>query len=101
LAEILPPNELDAWDPIVLDQATGCARIRAFRHWLPPEYAEILRTHFDHPDREWSNCANQAYLSKAVQQLLGGFEEEAVGHAGNVVAHGAVPRLGIVDAGKT
>jgi hypothetical protein len=70
LAEIVPPDRLDAWDGLVLNQPTDHGEIRAFCRWLAPTYVEALRTHFDHSDRDWRACAYQNYLAKAPETIL-------------------------------
>jgi hypothetical protein len=70
LAEIAPTDEVDAWDDLVLDQAVDHGEIRAYCKWLAPKYAELLRIHFDHPDRDWGACAYQNYLTKTQEPIL-------------------------------
>jgi hypothetical protein len=70
LAKIVPPDELEAWDDVVLNQATDHGEMRAYCRWLAPQYAELLRTHFDHPDRDWGACAYQNYLWKTPEPIL-------------------------------
>jgi hypothetical protein len=48
LAEIVPADELDIWDDLILDQPINHGEIRAYCKWLSPKYADALRTHFDH-----------------------------------------------------
>ena len=69
LAEIVPEDELETWGTLVTWDSDD-SRIRAFCRWLPPKYAEVLRDHFNHPDREWGACAYQNYLSKAPEPIL-------------------------------
>jgi hypothetical protein len=69
LAEIVPDNELETWGTLATWDSDH-ARIRAFCRWLPAKYAEVLRKHFDHPDRDWGACAYQNYLSKAQEPIL-------------------------------
>jgi hypothetical protein len=59
LAAIVPRDELPYWDFLVLDQARNDGVIEAYCEWLAPEYAEVLRTHFAHPDSDWRACAYQ------------------------------------------
>jgi hypothetical protein len=70
LAEIVPCDELDAWDDLVLNQPVNHGEIRAFCRWLSPAYVEALRAHFDHSDRDWGACAYQNYLAKAQEPIL-------------------------------
>jgi hypothetical protein len=70
LAEIMPPDRLEEWDWLVLHQSEDKGRMRAFCRWLPAEYADVLRTHFDHSDADWGACAFHAYLAKAPEPVL-------------------------------
>lgn len=69
LAEIVPEDELETWGTLVRWDSDE-ARIRAFCRWLPAKYAEVLREHFNHPERDWGACAYQNYLSKAPEPML-------------------------------
>lgn len=69
LAEIVPEDELETWGTLVTWDSDD-SRIRAFCRWLPPKYADVLRDHFNHPDRDWGACAYQNYLSKAQEPIL-------------------------------
>ncbi|HET8827359.1 MAG TPA: hypothetical protein VFM77_19615 [Terriglobales bacterium] len=69
LAEIVPEDELETWGTLVSWDSDE-ARIRAFCRWLPAKYAEVLREHFNHPERDWGACAYQNYLSKAPEPML-------------------------------
>jgi len=69
LAEIAPEDALETWGTLVTWD-TDEARIRAFCRWLPAKYAEVLREHFNHPERDWGACAYQNYLSKAEERIL-------------------------------
>lgn len=70
LAEIMPSDRLEEWDWLVLQEPHDHGQMRAFCRWLPPEYAEVLRSHFDHPDADWAACAYHAYLAKAPEPVL-------------------------------
>jgi hypothetical protein len=70
LAEIVPEDELDAWDDLVLDRAIDHGEMRAYCRWLAPKYADVLRSHFDHTDRDWGACAYQNYITKAQKPIL-------------------------------
>ena len=70
LAEITPPDQLDAWDTLVLHECEDHGQIGAFCRWLRPEYAGVLRSHFDHSDSDWAACAYQCYLAKSPQPVL-------------------------------
>jgi len=69
LAEIVPEDELETWGTLVTWDSDE-SRIRAFCRWLPTKYAEVLREHFNHPERDWGACAYQNYLSKAPEPVL-------------------------------
>ena len=69
LAEIVPPDELETWGTLVTWDSDS-SRIRAFCRWLPAKYTEVLRDHFDHPERDWGACAYQNYLAKAQEPIL-------------------------------
>jgi hypothetical protein len=71
LAEIIPSDDLEAWDDLVLWHPTDHGEIRAFCRWVPPKHVEALRAHFNHSDRDWRACAYQNYLSKAPEAILG------------------------------
>jgi hypothetical protein len=45
-------------------------RIHAFCQWLPAQYSEVLRDHFNHPDRDWAAYAYQNYLAKTPEPIL-------------------------------
>lgn len=68
-AEIVPPDKLETWGTLVTWDSDD-SRIRAFCPWLPAKYAEVLRDHFNHPDRDWGACAYQNYLAKAPEPIL-------------------------------
>lgn len=70
LAEIMPSDRLEEWDWVVLHESNDKGQIRAFCRWLPAEYADVLRSHFDHSDADWGACAYQAYLAKAPEAVL-------------------------------
>jgi hypothetical protein len=70
LAEIIPPNELSAWDPFVSGQPRADTRIQAYCRWLAPEFVEALRAHFDGPEDDWAECAYHCYLAKASEVML-------------------------------
>jgi len=70
LAAIVPCDELDCWDGLVLDQAQDHGEMRAYSTWLVPQYTELLRTHFNHPDPDWRACAFQNYLAKTPEPIL-------------------------------
>jgi len=70
LADIMPPDRLEEWDSLVLWESEDHGQMRAFSRWLPPEYAAVLRSHFDHSDSEWGACAYQAYLAKSPEPVL-------------------------------
>jgi hypothetical protein len=70
LADIAPPDQLEAWGSLVLHQAEDHGQIRAFCRWLPPTYCHVLQDHFAHPDSDWAACAYQAYLAKAPEPVL-------------------------------
>jgi hypothetical protein len=70
LAEIMPSDRLEEWDWLVLHESEDHGQIRAFCRWLRPEYADVLRSHFDHSDAEWGACAYHAYLAKAPEAVL-------------------------------
>src|SRR5437899_6619788 len=44
--------------------------MRAYCRWLAPKYAEALRSHSDHSDRDWGAYAYQNYLTKAQESIL-------------------------------
>src|SRR5262249_3319986 len=66
LAEIVPHEKLDIWDGLVMSDF-DFDRIHAFCRWLPAKYSEVLRDHFNHPDRDWAACAYQNYLAKTAE----------------------------------
>lgn len=70
LAEITPPDQLDAWDDLVLFTSEDHGQMRAFCRWLPVEHPHVLHDHFNHPDPDWAACAYQCYLAKAPQPVL-------------------------------
>jgi hypothetical protein len=70
LAEIVPLEEIDAWDDLLLHQSGDHGEMRAFCKWVSPQYAEILRSHFHHSDRDWRACAYQNYLAKTPEPIL-------------------------------
>ena len=45
-------------------------RIQAFCRWIPAHFSEVLRDHFNHPDRDWGACAYQNYLAKTPEPIL-------------------------------
>ena len=45
-------------------------RIQAFCRWIPAHFSEVLRDHFNHPDRDWGACAYQNYLAKTPELIL-------------------------------
>jgi hypothetical protein len=69
LAEIVPPGRLDIWDGLVMSDSRF-ERIHAFCQWLPAQYSEVLRDHFNHPDRDWAAYAYQNYLAKTPEPIL-------------------------------
>ena len=69
LGGVVPPEKLDIWDGLVMNESRF-ERIHAFCQWLPPKYAEVLRDHFNHPDRDWAACAYQNYLAKTPEPIL-------------------------------
>jgi hypothetical protein len=69
LAEIVPRDEIDAWD-VFGGQSYSRGEFEAFCRWLPAQYAEVLTTHFQHPDADWRACAYQNYLTKAPEPIL-------------------------------
>jgi hypothetical protein len=70
LAQITPPDQLEEWDCHVLHQPEDHGQIKAFCRWLSPEYAAVLRSHFDHSDSDWGACAYQSYLAKSPEPVL-------------------------------
>lgn len=70
LAEIVPSDEIDSWDDLMLHQSEDHGEMRAFCKWISPQYAEILRPHFHHSDRDWRACAYQNYLAKTPEPIL-------------------------------
>lgn len=70
LSTIVPKAELAEWDSHVLYRSVDNGEIRAYCHWMPAEYAETLRVHFDHPDGDWAACAYQNYLAKVPEPVL-------------------------------
>jgi hypothetical protein len=70
LADVMPVDRLDLWDSLVLYESEDNGQMRAFCRWLPAEYADVLRSHFDHSDADWGACAYQAYLAKAPEAVL-------------------------------
>jgi len=70
LAEIMPSDRLEEWDWLVLNESNDKGQMRAFCRWLPSEYADVLRTHFNHSDADWGACAYQAFLAKAPEAVL-------------------------------
>jgi hypothetical protein len=70
LAEIVPPDELAAWDGILGYRAENHGEITAFCKWISPQHVEALRLHFQHNDSDWRTCAFQNYLTKAPEIIL-------------------------------
>ena len=70
LAEIMPADRLEEWDSLVLHESEDNGQMRAFCRWLPTEYTDVLRSHFDHSDADWGACAYHAYLAKAPEAVL-------------------------------
>ena len=71
LAELAPPEALEAWDQLILCHThRDASAMRAFSRWLPRRYCEALCVHFAHPDIEWAGCAYQAYLNRSVRPIL-------------------------------
>jgi hypothetical protein len=65
LAEIIPQDDLEAWDDLLIGQIVDTGQMRAFCRWVSPRYVEALREHFHHSDRDWGTCAFLNYLAKA------------------------------------
>jgi hypothetical protein len=70
LAEIMPSDRLEEWDRHVLYEPNDHGQIQAFCRWLPDAFADVLRSHFDHPEMDWAPCAYQAYLFKTPEAVL-------------------------------
>jgi hypothetical protein len=66
----MPSDRLEEWDQLFLCQYEDHGQMRAFCQWLPPEYADVLRSHFDHSDQDWRTCAYHGYLAKAPEAVL-------------------------------
>jgi hypothetical protein len=70
LAEITPKDEMEAWDDLLINQPADNGEMRSFCKWIAPRYAEALRDHFQHNDRDSRTCAYLNYLSKASEPIL-------------------------------
>jgi len=70
LAEIVPPDQLGAWDGLINPFVLNHGEIRGFCKWISPQYVEALRTHFQHSDYDWRACALQNYLTKTSEIIL-------------------------------
>ena len=69
LAQIVPQDKLEIWDGLVMCDF-NLNKLQAFCRWIPPIYAEVLRDHLNHPDRDWGACAYQNYLAKTPEPIL-------------------------------